>query len=829
MKFEIVSIELSGFTGMWLNDIKYFKMTVNEVITLILGRNGSGKSRLMKQLTPMAPSKSDFYDGGWRELIVKTDITYRLRCGKKGKDLKCSIYNVTEDLVICENANPTVYNRWVSELFQYNKDFHDLVTGATKLTSMDTPERKRWFSLLSESDLTYALKFYKCARVMQRDVSGSIKLLKRSIGELRPKILDREDDFVALGARIDLLQSDIGIIAGKLNDTVTDRSITDRTLEELDTNILKIHKEVVGMTLWVSEGEDQFDIKELERRSGHLVGKREGLLKSLEDLEQRIARASSLHALDLPQLEEQRAKLYDHIATEKEWVVSFPELLDLDSATLRQAHLSSNSMTSALSDAMNILDTDLPVDGCRKRLSDLKDFSSTLNKKWNEITNREARLTATLKHIEGVCDTACPKCRHTFKPGIDEDAVEETKAALTFLHDESKLCQQQMSDTSAEIEQYYAIVQATDTILNVIRHHRDNAANAMLFSYMSNSKGFFKAPKRHIGMLGQHAKEVGVALDIANAKDRISALSHDIALAEATASEDTEHLTFLKDNIENELYQHASEEQLVKAQLEAAQAREHTLNRATELEGLFEQQVKERDRVAEVLLSNLYRQSLEEHNAALWSLLTVAKQRYADMDKERQKLAFQEEQLEINLQRYESLSQTVKAMSPDEGILAKYLYNCINRITELMTHYISQIWGYGMQIRPCEIVDGEIDYKFPYWIKNEGREARDVSEASTGQKEIFDFVFVLSVYRAKGLEGYPLLVDETGSGFDEGHRNELISFLKDLLSKGHHSQCFMVSHDAGSHFKLTHAGVVVIDPEGIDSLPSVYNTNVTIV
>ncbi len=829
MNFVIDSITLDGFTGMWLNDIKHFKFTVTEAISLVLGRNGCGKSRLMAQLSPLSPNKSDFFDGGFKILECSCDgKKYTLTFVKKGKGLKCTLVNDTDDITICEHANPSVFNGFVKELFGYTKDMHDLFTGQVRLTTMRTPDRRKWFSLLSESNLTYALSFYKKAREHNRDASGVIKSLKRSIGELRPLVLECAEARESLAVRIDELQSDITIIDGQLRELPYDTSITDVQLDLIEKHVENINREVESMDLFLPESyEDMRSEQQLAADITYIDGQSEGLLSKIEDLENRIHKSKSIINVDVDGLKRTLDEQQVYVEVERTKLVLFPDLYTTDQSTLSSAKRASEDYCDILIDAMSTLTTDLPIDNCRKRLNDYKVEAGETQKYLNQLSNKEARQTAYLKHAEGVCEVTCTSCSHNFKPGVTDTQLEQTKTELTQLSDEIKRVKDTLAESDELISTYSKFCIASDNIATTLRNYKYNAAVSLLFDSLIEVKAFTESPSKHLGIIRQFQTELSVAVHIGIAKSKVETIENDLKLIEATQAENTDELELMKGAAELKLGDLRNRRDLIQKDLRTVKEITRTQARADELESELFRQSDEYGRVTDTIIANVKASVLNEHKTHLWELLTTAKHRYNDMEQQRQKLEYQEVQLDEAEKRFESTKLLVKAMSPDEGILARYLYQCITRITDLMTGYINKIWGYEMEIQPCKVDDGEIDYKFPFWTKDRSRHNEDVGQGSKAQKEVIDFVFVLAAYRAMGLERYPIWLDEISSGFDDGHRSELMDFIKELVAKQHHSQCFMVSHDATTHFKLTHADVVVIDPDGI-SVPAVYNKNVTI-
>ena len=132
-----------------------------------------------------------------------------------------------------------------------------------------------------------------------------------------------------------------------------------------------------------------------------------------------------------------------------------------------------------------------------------------------------------------------------------------------------------------------------------------------------------------------------------------------------------------------------------------------------------------------------------------------------------------------------------------------------------------------MRVMPCDMTDGELDYLFPFKLKDKEEPAPDVSKGSKAQKAMFDLAYRLTSYKGLGLQNFPLLLDEPSEGMDEAHRHRLVDFIKRLSSSGEFSQLIVVSHDSDVHSKLNEASYCVVEPEGV-TLPDVYNEHVKI-
>ena len=169
----------------------------------------------------------------------------------------------------------------------------------------------------------------------------------------------------------------------------------------------------------------------------------------------------------------------------------------------------------------------------------------------------------------------------------------------------------------------------------------------------------------------------------------------------------------------------------------------------------------------------------------------------------------------------------ITAWSPEKGVLKKYIYNSIVRITEMMNRYIGAVWQYPMNVLPCDVSEGDLDYTFPYTLKNNPDPVVDVIKGSKAQKNIFNLSYRLTAYKGLNLRQYPLLLDEPSEGMDEEHKQALVAFIKMLAESGEFSQVIVVSHEPEVHSKLNEATYCVVEPTGV-TLPPVYNVGVKI-
>ncbi|MGK7530118.1 hypothetical protein, partial [Salmonella enterica] len=153
---KVERIILKGFTGMGLHEIETFDFTLKSTVTIILGGNGCGKTSLLSVFLPLAPAKSEFREGGsYTNYALVGDDRLKFEVLRRGSSLSCSIFNITKGVPIVDSVNAKVYNSMVEQLTGITKEIKELINGETLLTDATTEVRRKWFTLMSESDLTY--------------------------------------------------------------------------------------------------------------------------------------------------------------------------------------------------------------------------------------------------------------------------------------------------------------------------------------------------------------------------------------------------------------------------------------------------------------------------------------------------------------------------------------------------------------------------------------------------------------------------------------------------------------------------------------------------
>lgn len=820
--FKFLEIELVGFTGMLLNNVHRFQLKFDSPYTLLLGRNGSGKSRLMAMLNPLPPSKEDLLQGGFKRVKLNCrgevfEITTTF-----DKSLKTTIINETTGETIIEHANPTVHANTVKQLFSWTKELNDIITGQVLFTKMSIADRKKWFGLLSESDLTYALRFFKKAKDRVRDLEGVRRHLKRSVEELAPRVIEQADLLELAREAFNSTTKDIEEINKVIRDTHSSRPTSrSRNVDSVESDILRVSDAILKSQYKYTDADLSEQLHSLEARIGDLMTQQRELSQSYIQLEDKSKTFEQFNPEALEEMKKQIKEYQTKIAELKtvplEWVIA-----DTDVSGLQSIQSTADNVIAKLIDWLpTYREIRKEVQPLNTSHAQYTERLAVLHGDRNACNNRIADIQDYLRRAETESAVACPSCNAEFKPGYTEVHVDKAKINLVNTNTQLERVLAETKDLQEKLTSVTYLIDISRRINELMWVGDTYPQYKPLFHYYMSSFNDFNVEAK----LKSFKADVSTQHEIAFYNYRLEAASVRYERGLAVLSGDALKLKVLKDNTMAQMDTVAEKLTILKGQHADVKENHHHLMR-------LEDQIKELNNLNgehdnAIFLDYLTTKEEEctEYRDMLMGRLAESRQRLMRMDQEAKELTRLTTELEGVEKSLTANKSIVKAISPEEGVLSEYLHRSMVGITDLMTAYINTVWSYEMCIKPCDFSSGDLDYKFPFWDMDESNLKKDVSRGSKAQQEVFNFVFVLAVYRAMGLDGYPLLLDEISSGFDEEHRPTMVDYVKKLVDTEQHMQLVMVSHDATTHYRLTHADLCVLDPVGV-TLPEQYNGNV---
>jgi energy-coupling factor transporter ATP-binding protein EcfA2 len=820
---RITKIVLAGFERFKTNEIKHFSLEIKEPLLVILGSNGSGKTSLLRQLTPYPPHPSEFEKTGSKEIyITHNNSQYVLKSTfSSGQKHFFSV----DGLVLNDWGTVTVQKELVSTHFNVNASTLGLTLGEERFSAMNTSKRKEWLVHLCETDYLYAIQVYNKLREKHRDIQGALKIAQRRLNAETQKQLGTEEQA--------LLLNQANLLHNCLNDLLEERKPV-----ESDTHTLGLEQEKLSSQILRFKDKLNKLMEEVSRYPRYTQ-------QGISDLLARVDTNTSACSAVLQTYSQQHATLDEKVTTlqkaEEQTIDSLQRsifmlkgtqsakqakmLFTEDDFDAQTAHDAFTSIKSILIDIF----AEIPCNVDRKYSSEkLNEAKQTLLKLQNnrKLVGAELQSTHAAKlHMEShqsKPNVTCEKCNHRFSLHFDQVKLDglnthctNLKNRLEVLDAETVILEayiQQCSQYANLYRQYHQLTTSTKTLY----HYWD---------YLSARRVVTDKPESGNNALLVIDRDLILQISYAQVQKEIKDKEELLQSMKKVGSGDLKELVTQRSELENligiqtnrlvRLGQKKAKYTILSNQIKQLDNANQYVNK------ILEEKDKLNTEQQETIRRQHFNQAVKELQSAL-----ASKEHILNQNKMQQGV-INHIQLQISELEKEEKAYTllVKALSVSDGLIAEGLFGFINELITRMNHIVDQVWQYPMTIMPCTL-DGEnvdLDYKFPVKISTSGA-IKDVADGSKGQVDMMDMAFLITAMSYMGMTDSALILDEMGSSFDTEHRTALIILIKSLVEQQSFNQIFMVSHDYHQWSALNAQVIKLVN--STEKLPSNYNEHV---
>ncbi|AFQ96655.1 putative SMC domain-containing protein [Erwinia phage phiEaH2] len=819
---------------MGLHEIETFDFTLQSTVTIILGGNGCGKTSLLSVFLPLAPSKTEFRDGGsYTNYALVGDQRFKFHVKRKGSSLVCDIENLTTGEKLIDNANSKVYNSRIEELTGITKEIKELINGEMLLTDAGTDLRRKWLNKMSSSDLTYALGFYARLRKNLTGLNGAMDHTSRKIAELKMRVVEDNDERKQLGERLKELDGDLRELNRTIeqlpgvNNAVSKHSI-EKLLQQLKpmTDMIQRHKGVIPSdeTLRATRANEsclrEFAVaaetevtmlnKELSAlldestRQDYLMRNHEGLKQTLTTLREEIAS-------------------WDN----QQWL--FPDLFVGDTITIDQLRGAQDARVwgQKLGTTLDAVHSNERLAVLEERLCRFDQVSAGLSERLQRVKNVLHGLEHERGHFLDTAEVDCPKCTHRFRPGVRK-SLQTIEKEINENVVWKKQVEEELETLLANRKDVESDVGYLRQVREIVLTYSKDPVLCLFFKKLQEKDVFTDNRHQFAGIANTFGQELEQAVDCLISRRKLAKAEKDwmeavaaVGNVDGALHQKIEHL---RNRLGNATERLSERRRAVEEVSDVLTYQENVKRAVDQFNTLYSRLGSD---VQTSMTNALVNELLSARESKL-DAFTTARERFRQMENEMVNLDGLEKELAELQAHHFNNKLMIQAWSPEKGVLRKYFYNAIVRITELMSRYIDRVWSYPMRVMPCDLSEGDLDYTFPVQLKTHPEPVPDVRKGSKAQRAIFNLMFRLTAYKALNLQHYPLVLDEPSEGMDEEHKNSLVGFIKSIAQSGEFSQLLVVSHEAEVHSKLNEATYCVVEPEGV-TLPPVYNEGVKIV
>lgn len=816
MKYDY--IELNRFDRFNLNRIEHFSMTMTDAVQLIIGTNGSGKSSLLQEMTPLPAYHGDYAKEGSKIIHISHN---RSKYVLKSVFSPTQKHTFTKDGEVLHDGNITIQKELVKQHFGITPEIDRLLRGEEQFTSMSPLRRKEWFITLCETNYDYAIKVYNKLKEKHRDAVGAIKLAKKRLVSESEKLIASDEE--------KKLNDEAQSIHEALNILLEIRKPTEYDSEELQFSQDKVFEELIKQSkalnsVLVLKTEDLSDeaieeniqlAQDNKTRANTLVEK---YSKDYEILQKKIdaLRKAEQQTIDTLQVSITELSTALQSLQSKTLVVAleFRAKVALEAFTTIKHTLA--DIFSSIPPNKDKKYSQEALAQKRQRLSELVILKATLGEDLSKIT---AKLKHMAEHKDHP-DLQCPSCHHKFSLQYEEskyvklDIYAQSLATRleTEIFPEIKEIETYLVDCSdyARLYRQYVACSSSMSVLNVY------------WQYLFGKKTITDNPSSGLMELTLIEQDILRQIQIQDITESIK--EKDLLLISLKDIGGLDLNTLVKLNEDLEV--------LISEQTQMAQQAAESYNLAVAH--------KSRSKLIKALLvkiqgyihqaKDINKQKIEtlrrlELNAAIREIQSLlASKEYTLNNASRQKsivesISDQIYTLELEEQ---ALSILVKQLSPTEGLIAEGLLGFIKGFISQVNSAIKKIWTYSLIIKSCEVLEDttvDLDYKFPMMVGDSLKAVPDISKGSTGMREVIDLAFKITAMKYLHLQDSPLVIDEFGKAFDEAHRHAATTVIKALIEQSTFTQLFIISHYSEAYGALSNAEVCVLNELNI-TLPA---------
>ena len=824
-----LSIALKGLKRFDLPGFSVLELDFTSLIQIFIGTNGSGKTSLMQQISPLPALSTDFDPEGYKVIRIADKQDYYILGSYFEKTTRHSFLKNNEELNV--SGKETEQRKLVKDHFGITPQLHKLLTGEIQFSSLSSIQRRDWIMAVSGMDFEYVMGYYQRVKDYQKEQGILVKSMSEhqdeenskltrigNVEPLRERAKELKEIITSIMQQVDLKQP---LHAGEIELKAKARLMAIQ--EKSHTIIRELPRSEVGYFNHVASLEDlKVHGGVLRAESSRLKEELSLLYKKKEDLV-RIAEERQVNGFDRTVEIDVIAQLNTSLHAMEESHQPFFLKLDCDyhCDALEQFELKAFLMAEVY---FNYVELQFSRDKTESYKSQHQVLSTELAK----LRNAEQTGLHEIRHLEGIPYLNCPSCQFEFKADNAELRLVEIQLEVSQHGAEIEKLTNQLNAVNELLDQHKEFILSRQAFLNVFDEFAHPAISVLKKSFLEIEKDGIG--KRRIYDLLTEWKE-GLELSARYKETKQSVEAKEFALKhlmeleslqqryEWTQVDDVDHqLNLTLVNIDRcsmdlrraaELYTKLEHHvQLLKESMEEYQRLQGDIDLYSRAKA---------QEIAKTILS-----AAQSELAALEtsiSEVSVIEQNLQNITRYRQ-------EHELELQASKILTELV---SPNTGLIAEYLLPFMEEFVEDINTLVRRVWEYEMVVLPCKLDSETIDYRFPVKLSNSRKPKKDITETSKGQNEFLNLIFRIVIAQSVGLTTYPLYLDEVGETFDEQHSENYVRFVNNCLEHGDASQIFMISHNYAGHASFVNAEVFVVDEKNVLNKPSRYNEHARIV
>lgn len=812
---KIESITLKGFNRISQNGYAGINIKFNKVMQIILGSNGSGKSSLMQELSPLPPASADFDKGGYKEVHLTHNGSKYVFIS----DLRTGHTAIKDGVVLNDCGTSIVQKSIIEKELGLTPALFDILSSNKKFTEMSPTERRDWIISLSGIDLKDVLYLYMTTKDRCKDA-------KVYLDRVTQRLKNEEFDLMS-DSELDDLNSNLANLRVIYTLTLDSKINTGKGSSSSGGNEearIELIRKKMGVIQEMMRGINRaaipadYSLPMLKEQERQLNSQLDSAYEAEQEITNYGDKLKTINDVSLEELESKLATLKDMI--NDPGIEGARKLIKCSSFT--QALKSLEVVYDRLSSVCENLINDTGVPYLREYLTINTDKLNEVRTKMREVDIKIANLEAGIEHYHGTPDNRCPKCAHVFKNLNEDFNIDKMKSDLEqmrYLEKSIKMEHDVVSNIVRDVTNYrHSFSEMMDLL-------RQTELSPLFYQTIIMIKPGILKGSEVIEVIHSIMQTLSKLTTVDNVDSDIAKLEQEIQNYNAIKKELVQDKLSSLPAIRSSIAQYTAQLAKVQRYIELMENNERIMQDVASEVNRLNAFIEETNECIRDAYIDDYNTKLENMRIDISLAMDGIERRIREASTKKavyRDISDEKAKAEIDYKSYQAL---LHAISPNTGIIADIMNGAIENFVSALNNVINAVWTSDIEVLPCINKKNDLDWKFPVRV-DKGIVRPDVSKTSTSQTDIINLAFQLIVAKTLGYSEFPLFADELGSSMDDQHRINMMKTLAEILESKQCSQIFMISHFAAMHEQFSDADIIMLNERNILNIPSVVNKHV---
>jgi energy-coupling factor transporter ATP-binding protein EcfA2 len=845
-----ISIELNLFKRVRLNHIKRLKLTFNEIIQLFLGTNGSGKSRLCRELSMLPADASDYEKGGSKIITCEADDGRRYTATSMFEPHtrhRLVRHDDDGDVVINDWVNTSKQRSTVEELFKMTPEIRALMLGKEKFSDWGPGKRREWFMRLNNAKYDYALAVFTKVNAEANELTAALRNTKKRLVAEQEKVVNE--------AELKRLNDEVNQIERELNNLMEYRAPVIRSSDTYEAEQKRQLAELQHMTQQLyrlrfiapypnyrdpevryeqaEDGGPWLQVRpsfsslseiatEIERLKGEVMSRDALINKAVKEHDRLKEQHDVLTKTGEAGIAELH-KRFKAVHGRKVEVLSSRTLVDvlvgLDGIHPINGMGALESVWDTLEDIASTIPDNSEKAYGQAKIVELKGQLDEKMRAYNVASGHVDKLVTRKTHADnhrGNGETTCPSCSYRWTIGYNETEYQRLLNGIEVYQEQAKKLKEEMKDIEEQIARNY---EYGEKYRSFIRLTQAWPVLTPLWDHLIENEFVTAKARTMMGFVERFRFDLQIMKDTLRLDAEMGEISNLIASAEKLGDATLTDVRLGLEQWSHEVEHLNSERHLLQKDVTDFTAYYRIMAEGVSLEQKITKARSDIVQTNEAWIETLHKETILHCIKQLRTSLTRKEETLSYVNMQQARVLDLQQQIEELTIKEQAARLVRDQLSPTEGLIADNLLGFIRYFIGDMNEVIERIWSYPLVVQDCAVESAggtELDYRFPVVVDNDYDDpAGDIKEGSTGIVEVIDLAFRIAAMQCLGLGNSPLFLDEFGAHFDKHHQSTVTQVISNIMEERQFPQLFMVSHYDASYGAFTNAEICVLHPGNI--------------